>query len=384
MGNCVGGFKKHTRKLQHRRRVRKIRICILGLDGAGKSTTIRALASDEITSLLPTNGFTLQKFQYQKAEIIAYDLGGGERIRSIWKNYYPEVFGIIYVVDGSEEDRIQESGKLLKDVISDEDLRNKPFLVILNKKDRERCIDEIQLTDRFDLHNLANQYQTQIRVEICQSNAGTGKMIDLTLKDGFEWLLERIYDDYEKLENRVNVALQKLKRRQDEQRIRRQHQLAATVSSSTTSDDNSDDADGMVVECTEKQTDVNDPAYHPVVAFAKPDTNPICSADSGNETSKRRRYLRNTINPMSNLARLPNNSVRMKNPQIFEIHTLPSNAKVSTKTCAVQTDGLFRMNGDLQSTSRPARVIQLMPLSFIPKEQPKGKVRRLRRRTDSV
>lgn len=74
------------------------------------------------------------------------------------------MFGVIYVIDGSERDRIEESGQLLKNVISDSDMNKKPFLIVLNKKDRERCIDEIQFSDRFDLHNLANRYQTQIRV----------------------------------------------------------------------------------------------------------------------------------------------------------------------------------------------------------------------------
>lgn len=54
--------------------------------------------------------------------------------------------------------------------------------------------------------------------------------MDAALKDGFEWLLERIYDDYERLEKNVNEALLQLKRRHDKERIRRQHRLAATVS----------------------------------------------------------------------------------------------------------------------------------------------------------
>ncbi|VDK31222.1 unnamed protein product [Gongylonema pulchrum] len=207
MGNCVGGFRKRTQKLQHKRKVRKIRICVLGLDGAGKSTAVRALASEDITGVQPTNGFTLEEFKFRKAEIIAYDLGGDERIRSIWKNYYPEA-----------------------DVISDEDLSGKPILVLINKNDHPGCVDEIQLTDRLNLHHLANLYRTQIRVEVCQSNMGTGKMMDSALRDGFEWLLERIYDDYERLEKKVNEALLQLKRRQDEERMRRQHRLAATVS----------------------------------------------------------------------------------------------------------------------------------------------------------
>lgn len=55
-------------------------------------------------------------------------------------------------------------------------------------------------------------------------------MIDSTLKDGFEWLLEQIYNNYEVLGKRVDEALQKFKRRQNEERMRRKHHLAATVS----------------------------------------------------------------------------------------------------------------------------------------------------------
>lgn len=50
----------------------------------------RVTFSEDVTGILPTNGFTLEEFKYRKAEIITYDLGGGERIRSIWKNYYSE------------------------------------------------------------------------------------------------------------------------------------------------------------------------------------------------------------------------------------------------------------------------------------------------------
>ncbi|VIO97160.1 ADP-ribosylation factor family [Brugia malayi] len=376
MGNCVGGFKQNKRKLHHKK-VRKIRICILGIDGAGKSTAICSLASGEINNVLPTNGFTLHEFRYRKAEIIAYDLGGGERIRSIWKNYYPEVFGVIYIIDGSDEDRIEESGQLLKDVISDKDLMNKPFLIILNKKDRGRCIDEIQFTDRFNLHNLANRYQTQIRVEICQSNAGSGRMIDVTLKDGFEWLLEQIYYNYDALEKRVNEALEKLKRRQNEERIRRQHHLAATISSSTISEDEKiSDADVIeVVAQNDKQQ--NDQM---IISSQKATINQINNSENGNEESKRKRCLRNMISPMDSLSHTSNDLVKMKYPQIFEV----SSSEVSKKTASVQTVEMFDMNGDIQSTSKPIRITQLVPMSVIRKERPKHSARLIRRRTDSV
>ncbi|VDK88908.1 unnamed protein product [Litomosoides sigmodontis] len=381
MGNCVGGFKKHTRKLQHHKKIRKIRICILGIDGAGKSTAICALASGKLSNVLPTNGFALQQFKYGKAEIIAYDLGGGERIRSIWKNYFSEVFGVIYVIDGSVKDRIEESGQLLKHVISDDDLIKKPFLIVLNKKDRERCIDEIQLSDRFNLHNLANRYQTQIRVEICQSNLGSGKMMDEMLRDGFEWLLEEIYRNYDELAKRANEALESVKRRQNEERIRRKHHLAATVSSSSTSNEQINDATATVpanaVTDNVKQIDQNAHVHHlPSVSFKK--ANQTNNMDAENDKNGQKRHLRNVIAPTDNLPLSSADSARMKCPQIFEVKTL------GKKTTSVQTDETFDANGDLQTASRPIRITQLVPLTFIPKDRSKRSTRLLPRRTDSI
>lgn len=59
---------------------------------------------------------------------------------------------------------------------------------------------------------------------------GSGKMMDEMLRDGFEWLLEQIYCNYDELAKRVNEALENVKRRQNEERIKRQHHLATAIS----------------------------------------------------------------------------------------------------------------------------------------------------------
>ncbi|MCP9257211.1 ADP-ribosylation factor-like protein 13B [Dirofilaria immitis] len=326
MGNCVGGFKKRRRK--------KIRICILGLDGAGKSTAICALAS---------------------AEIIAYDLGGGSGIRSIWKNYYPEVFGVIYVIDGSERKRIEESGRLLKDVISDEDLHNKPFLIILNKK-------------------IEND-------EICQSNIGSGKMIDSTLKDGFEWLLEQIYHDYEILEKKVNEALEKFKRRQNEERIRRQHHLATTVSCSTISEDQASDIGAVEVTATATTTTATTTTAEPTTTTVQHSKQPIDENKHIDRSAimPSTNLQRNVINPTKDLSPESNDpTVTMKYPEIFEVKALFEQLQESKKQ--IETE-----NANLQSTSKPARITQFVPLTIIPHQQSRRPVRPNRRwRTDSI
>ena len=46
-------------------------------------------------------------------DICVYDLGGGERIRDIWDNYYAEVHGVIFVVDTDDTQRKAEVCLLL-------------------------------------------------------------------------------------------------------------------------------------------------------------------------------------------------------------------------------------------------------------------------------
>ena len=39
----------------------------------------------------PTMGFSRGEFNLHRTRIVAYDLGGAERIRDIWKIYFAEV-----------------------------------------------------------------------------------------------------------------------------------------------------------------------------------------------------------------------------------------------------------------------------------------------------
>uniref|UniRef100_A0A0R3S4K0 Uncharacterized protein n=1 Tax=Elaeophora elaphi TaxID=1147741 RepID=A0A0R3S4K0_9BILA len=167
---------------------------------------------------------------------------------------------------------------------------------------------------------------------------GSGKMMDGTLKDGFEWLLEQIYHNYEELQKRVNEALEKLKNRQAEERIRRQHHLAATVSSSTTSDEQINDAGTAAVPVAvgaaqhdEERKVENELINHSIIVPSQKaaSTNQITNSKTENVGSKRKRYLRNTIHPKANLPPSSIDSARMKNPQIFVVKTLTPSTEVN-------------------------------------------------------
>ena len=48
--------------------------------------------------ITPTIGFSSTKLNIDNTAVTFYDVGGGPRIRGIWKNYYSEVSQIIAIV----------------------------------------------------------------------------------------------------------------------------------------------------------------------------------------------------------------------------------------------------------------------------------------------
>ena len=70
-----------------------------------------------------------------KCRVIFWDLGGQQRLRSIWTNYYSEAHGILFVVDASDEDRFTQVTQTLEQVLSHTDLAKVPVLICANKQD---------------------------------------------------------------------------------------------------------------------------------------------------------------------------------------------------------------------------------------------------------
>uniref|UniRef100_A0A915DCN0 ADP-ribosylation factor-like protein 13B n=1 Tax=Ditylenchus dipsaci TaxID=166011 RepID=A0A915DCN0_9BILA len=237
MGNCVdcvGGFKRRTR-ISPWKKSRTIVLCFLG---------------EDLGTVHPTIGFSRAEFMLKKYKIVAYDLGGGERIREIWPTYYAEVYGIVYVVDSAAISRLAENKRIVDSLVERPELMGKPILFLLNKKDLPEAIDEMQFSDRFELHNMAKSNKTDIRVEGICAVKGSGKEMDAVISEGVEWLIERVVENYTNIEKGVQAALKTLQERQAQDRLERQHRLAMLAASraeESHSDDRKNGDDGAEI-----------------------------------------------------------------------------------------------------------------------------------------
>lgn len=207
MGNCLCKRKREPK--------RKITLGIFGLDNAGKTTTVKVLAGDPHTETAPTVGFNQEVIGIHQYDITFYDLGGGKKIRDIWQTYFPEIYGVVYVVDSTASDRMDEIKENLQMLLEDEKVSGKPILLLANKQDQETALDEVDIMEQLNLENTVNINRCPCRIETCSAIKGTGRKIDPSIKNGIKWLCGMIDHNWEKFHGRVESDMEEQKKKRE-------------------------------------------------------------------------------------------------------------------------------------------------------------------------
>ena len=130
------------------------RILVLGLDNAGKTTILKALSQEDVTEIMPTQGFNIKSLQQDKFKLTVWDIGGQRAIRSYWSNYFQNTDGLIFVVDSQDEARLEESKTELLELLNDEILEKVPLLVFANKQDIATALSADEVLETLDLGNI--------------------------------------------------------------------------------------------------------------------------------------------------------------------------------------------------------------------------------------
>lgn len=80
---------------------RELKLVILGLDAAGKTTILNKMRFGELMTTAPTIGMNTEDIKIRNVNIKVFDLAGQEKMRNVWKYYYSSIDGIIFVLDAS-------------------------------------------------------------------------------------------------------------------------------------------------------------------------------------------------------------------------------------------------------------------------------------------
>ena len=91
---------------------------LVGLDAAGKTTILYKLKLGEIVTTIPTIGFNVETVEYKNISFTVWDVGGQDKIRPLWRHYFQNTQGLIFVVDSNDRERVVEAREELSKMVS--------------------------------------------------------------------------------------------------------------------------------------------------------------------------------------------------------------------------------------------------------------------------
>ena len=81
------------------------------------------------------SGFNVETVEYKNIQFTVWDVGGQDKIRPLWRHYFQNTQGIIFVVDSNDRDRVVEAREELQRMLNEDELRDALLLVFANKQD---------------------------------------------------------------------------------------------------------------------------------------------------------------------------------------------------------------------------------------------------------
>jgi len=158
---------------------KQMRILMVGLDAAGKTTILYKLKLGEIVTTIPTIGFNVETVEYKNICFTVWDVGGQDKIRPLWRHYFQNTQGLIFVVDSNDRERIGEAHDELQKMLQEDELRDAHLLVFANKQDLPNAMSASELTDKLGLQSLRNR---KWYIQATCATQGHG------LYEGLDWL----------------------------------------------------------------------------------------------------------------------------------------------------------------------------------------------------
>jgi len=158
---------------------KQVRILMVGLDAAGKTTILYKLKLGEIVTTIPTIGFNVETVEYKNISFTVWDVGGQDKIRPLWRHYFQNTQGLIFVIDSNDRERMEEAREEMHKMLGEDELREAILLVFANKQDLPNAMNAAELTDKLGLHNLRNR---QWYIQATCATQGHG------LYEGLDWL----------------------------------------------------------------------------------------------------------------------------------------------------------------------------------------------------
>nr|QXF29038.1 Arf6 [Gefionella okellyi] len=158
---------------------KEMRILMVGLDNAGKTSILYRLQLGKSIQTIPTVGFNVETVTYQNIKFNVWDVGGQDRLRPLWRHYFTGTQALIFVVDSSDRVRIEEARDEFQAIVADTQMEDAIVLVFANKQDQPGALSAAEITECLQLQKLVSR-TWNVQPSCALTGAG--------LQEGLIWL----------------------------------------------------------------------------------------------------------------------------------------------------------------------------------------------------
>jgi len=159
------------------------KISIIGLDGSGKTSILYRWIDNNFISTIPTIGFNIESLIYSELDLMLFDYTTVLKMQNIVRLYYEGSNGVIFVVDGSDNERFEEFKSFFKEKMLIDEIRSSDSIMILSNK----CDIDQSMSVEFIKNelNLAD-YGREIGIFSVSARSNSG------LIDSLDWLSSKL------------------------------------------------------------------------------------------------------------------------------------------------------------------------------------------------
>ena len=137
---------------------KEMRILMLGLDNAGKTTILKRFNGEDINTISPTLGFNIKTLEHNNYKLNVWDVGGQKSLRSYWRNYFESTDGVIWVVDSSDRLRMNDCKNELHSLLLEERLAGATLLIFANKQDINGSLTSEEIEELLELKKITTHH----------------------------------------------------------------------------------------------------------------------------------------------------------------------------------------------------------------------------------